>query len=350
MGCIVQYILIVFLSAILFGASTPIGKVLLEGLPPFRLAGLLYFGAALGVLPFSIRKNNDLKIHTIGRKNIVRLIGAIGFGGIAGPVLLLFGLQVASAASVALWLNLELVATAVLGFILFRDYLGLYGWIGVIGTLVASVILSWHEGGIGLYALLLVGGAGICWGLDNHLTALIDGLTPSQSTFWKGLVAGSTNLIISYFFESGANEIWMITGAVIVGVFAYGFSISLYILAAQNMGATRSQMIFSSAPFFGVILAVLLLDESISAAQIVAALVLIVSLTILFRDQHAHPHTHETLNHKHKHGHDDKHHMHDHNENKEVANYNNGHNHWHKHKPKTHVHPHWPDIHHRHSH
>jgi hypothetical protein len=25
-----------------------------------------------------------------------------------------------------------------------------------------------------------------CWGLDNQLTALIDGITPSQTAFWKG--------------------------------------------------------------------------------------------------------------------------------------------------------------------
>ncbi len=337
-----QYILIVFLSAILFGASTPIGKILLDTLPPFLLAGLLYIGAALGVLPFSIRKQKKTGIQKIGRKNIVRLIGAISFGGVAGPVLLLFGLQMASASSVALWLNLELAATAILGYLFFRDHLGPYGWIGVIGTLGASVILSWHEGSIGTYALFLVGGASVCWGIDNHLTALIDDLTPSQSTFWKGIVAGSLNLLISFFLESTGKEVWMIVFAIIDGVFAYGFSISLYIFAAQNMGATRSQMIFSSAPFFGVILSVLLLGESISRAQIAAAIVLLVSLSILFRDQHSHFHIHEPVNHRHRHKHDDKHHNHEHSKNKDKL--------WHNHESLSHSHPHWPDIHHRHNH
>jgi drug/metabolite transporter (DMT)-like permease len=337
-----QYILIVFLSAILFGASTPIGKILLDTLPPFLLAGLLYFGAALGVLPFSIRKHKVTGIRNIGRKNMFRLFGAISFGGVAGPVLLLFGLQIASASSVALWLNLELAATAILGYLFFRDHLGPYGWIGVIGTLIASVILSWHEGGIGIYALILVGGASICWGVDNHLTALIDGLTPSQSTFWKGMVAGSTNLIISFFLESTGRDIWMMVLAIIVGIFAYGFSISLYIFAAQNMGATRSQMIFSSAPFFGVILSILLLGESISRAQIAAAMVLIASLSVLFRDQHSHFHTHKAVNHRHRHKHDDKHHNHDHSDSEDSL--------WHNHESISHSHPHWPDIHHRHNH
>lgn len=341
------YLLIALLSAILFGASTPIGKLLLNHLPPFQLAGLLYMGAALGVLPFSVGDRHVSTIRRMGKKNAWRLTGAIGFGGIAGPVLLLFGLKIASAASVAMWLNLELVATAILGYFLFRDHLGPHGWIGVTGTLIAAVLLSWHEGGkIGGYALLLVGGAGLCWGLDNHLTALIDGITPSQSTFWKGLAAGTTNLLISFLFEPYSKALWPITSGLFIGIFSYGFSISLYILAAQHLGATRSQMIFSSAPFFGVTLSALILGESISRIQYLAALVLIVSLIALYRDRHAHVHTHDALSHRHKHRHDDHHHLHDHPEDDAALH----HSHWHHHEPITHAYPHWPDIHHRHHH
>ena len=37
------------LSAVLFGASTPLAKVLLGGVDPGLLAGLLYLGAGLGL-------------------------------------------------------------------------------------------------------------------------------------------------------------------------------------------------------------------------------------------------------------------------------------------------------------
>lgn len=343
-----QYIIIALISAILFGASTPIGKALLENLPPFQLAGLLYLGAALGVLPFSFHKQSGLKLHRIDRKNFLRIIGAISLGGVLGPVLLLFGLQMTSSANVAMWLNLELAATAVLGFIIFKDHLGLYGWIGVTGTILASVMLSWNEGDIGVYALLLVAGAGICWGLDNHLTALIDGITPAQSTFWKGLIAGSVNVFIGFFSETLGGGLTLVAGAIILGIFSYGFSITLYIWSAQNLGATRSQMIFASAPFFGVILSVVLLGESLSGIQISAALLLIISILILFRDQHGHYHVHEALNHNHSHRHDDQHHTHTHTH-KEYPD-NSYHGHWHNHDSISHNHPHWPDVHHRHDH
>jgi drug/metabolite transporter (DMT)-like permease len=340
-----QYILIAFLSAILFGASTPVGKLLLESIPPFQLAGLLYLGAALGVLPMVFRKSNKIKISSISRKNKIRLLGAVIFGGVAGPVLLLFGLNIASAGSVAMWLNLELVATAVLGFLFFKDHLGAYGWLGVGGTIAASVLLSWNEGNIGLYALLLVAGASLCWGLDNHLTALIDGITPSQSTFWKGLVAGSTNIVFSIILEEYNRGVGIIAAALIVGIFAYGLSIVFYIISAQNLGATRGQMIFSSAPFFGVVLSVFLLKESVSLLQGTAAAILVASLIVLFKDQHLHFHIHEIMTHTHKHSHDDEHHNHSHDSNEDGS-----HTHEHSHDPQSHSHPHMPDIHHRHSH
>lgn len=340
-------IVLALLSALLFGASTPVGKLLLERLPPFQLAGWLYLGAAVGVIPGLVRTGSrSFSLRRADKKSVVLLIGAIGFGGVAGPVLLLLGLQRASAASVALWLNLELAATAVLGFLIFRDHLGHGGWIGVWGTLLASVMLSWQGGEVGALALVLVAGACLCWGLDNHLTALIDGITPRQSTFWKGAVAGSVNLVIGLIAEPGSGDIVAAAAAVGVGVFAYGMSITLYIKAAQSLGATRSQMIFSSAPFFGVGLSMPLLGEWISLVEAIAAVVLILSLVVLFRDRHSHHHTHKALRHEHDHTHNDGHHNHTHPGLPSKA----IHHHQHRHEPEVHAHPHWPDIHHRHRH
>jgi hypothetical protein len=117
-------------------------------------------------------------------------------GGVVGPVLLLFGLKLASSASVSLWLNLELIATVLFGYLVFRDKLSTQAWVATVGTLAAATLLSISEGYAGVQAGLLVTLACFCWGLDNHFTALITGITPAQTTFWKGLVAGIINLVI----------------------------------------------------------------------------------------------------------------------------------------------------------
>ncbi len=279
-------------------------------------------------------------------KNRWNLVTAIIAGGIVGPVLLLLGLRLASAATVSLWLNLELVATAVLGRLFFYDHLGKFGWLGVMGIVLAGVILSLGEGVAGIWAGLLVLGACVCWGFDNHFTALIDGITPSQSTFWKGLVAGLVNLIIGISLHPFVADGMITMGALAVGALSYGASITLYITSAQHMGATRAQMFFASAPFFGVALSAVVLGESISGIQIISALLLVASLSALFFDQHHHRHMHKGTTHEHSHRHDDGHHNHTHEETESSQR----HTHWHVHEPLEHNHPHWPDLHHRHEH
>ena len=334
------------LSALLFATATPVSKLLLDNLSAFQLAGLLYLGAAVGVAPMILRRDQRLSILKMNRKNRQRLGGAVLLGGVAGPVFLLLGLQLASAASVSLWLNLELVFTALLGWLLFHDHLGKYGWIGIAGTIAAGVLLSAEQGTSGIVAGLLVALACLCWGFDNHFTALIDGISPAYSTFVKGVVAGSTNLLIGIVTQplyAGPQDI---LGGLLLGAFAYGLSIALYIAAAQKLGATRGQSLFASAPFIGVLLAVGLLGERLSVYQISAAFILVAALVVTFRDKHDHEHTHEPLLHDHAHRHDDQHHGHAH----DTPTVTGQHSHMHEHAPVRHRHPHWPDLHHRHAH
>jgi drug/metabolite transporter (DMT)-like permease len=339
-------ILLAFISAALFGAATPASKGLLAELSPFQLAGLLYLGAALGVAPVAGLRHVWRAPWRIDPTNRWRLSGAVLAGGVLGPVLLLAGLQVASAASVSLWLNLELGATAVLGHWFFRDHLTRYGWLGVAVTLAAAMALSAGSGTVGILAGILVMLACCCWGLDNHLTALIDGLSPSQSTFWKGLVAGCVNLGMGLTLHPFTATGFTVLGAVFVGIWSYGASITLYIHAAQRLGATRGQIIFSTAPFFGLVLSVVSLGETLEGVHVLAALLFVVGIAMLLIESHAHLHTHTASSHAHRHRHDDCHHTHDHPD----LSPSTEHTHWHEHEPVTHTHSHWPDLHHRHPH
>lgn len=334
------------LAAALFGAATPASKLLLSGLSTFQLAGLLYLGAAIGVAPVAWRGGGIRLPNRADRVNRFRLLGAVIAGGICGPVLFLFGLRLAAASSVSLWLNFELAATALLGVLLFRDHLGPLGYAGVSLAFAGSVILSLPGGSSGLMAGILVLLACLCWGLDNHLTGLIDGITPSQSTFWKGLVAGTTNVLIGFAFGPSTVAPLSIFTGLFVGVWAYGASIALYISSAQALGATRAQVAFASAPFFGVVLSVSVLGEPFGSVHLVAALLFIVGISLLTMDRHAHVHEHEVVVHEHVHRHDDGHHNHEHSGRPRSL----WHTHRHMHEAIVHNHPHWPDLHHRHRH
>jgi drug/metabolite transporter (DMT)-like permease len=267
-------------------------------------------------------------------------------GGVVGPVLLLFGLRLAGGASVSLWLGFELVATALLGALVFREPLGRAGWAGVAAAVVGAAVLAAPGGDAGMLACLLVLAACLCWGLDNHLTALIDGITPAESTFWKGLAAGSSNFALGLAFEPFAAPPLAVTGALAVGALSYGASIVLYISAAQALGATRAQVAFSTAPLFGLALSVAWLGERLDAAHGVSAALFALAVGLLMFERHAHRHAHEAMRHEHAHRHDDEHHTHLHPGMPAATT----HTHLHEHQPMVHTHPHWPDLHHRHRH
>ncbi len=341
-------ILFALLSAVLFGLATPISKILLQGITPFQLAGLLYLGAAVGLLPVTATSGSLIGVREMNSANKLRLLGAVFFGGMAGPVALLFGLELASASSVSLWLNLELVFTALLGHFFFQDRLGKLGWLGSLGVVTAAVFLALGEGVAGIKSGIFVGMACLFWGLDNHYTALIDEIPPSTNTFFKGVAAGSVNLLIGLLLSSYGADLATTGLALLLGAFSYGVSIVLYISSAQGLGATRAQMIFASAPFFGVTLSVLVLNETLSFLQITAAVLLFASVIPLLLDSHTHGHAHENLAHEHLHRHSEGHHEHSH-ESGWLLNLI-PHLHEHEHEELDHEHPHLPDIHHRHEH
>jgi len=273
------------------------------------------------------------------------LAAVVVLGGMVGPVLLLLALRLASAGSVSLLLNLEMVATAVLGALLFHERLRRSAWLGVGGIVAACLLLSGEAGTSGALAAVLVSAACICWAIDNHCSALIDGMTPARSTLWKGLIAGVSNLALGLALAPAEFTARSVAAALAVGAASYGASVALHTAAAQRIGAVRAQGVFASAPFIGAGLSWLLLGEPATAAQLLTAALFLISVVALVGRRHDHLHGHAAVRHIHAHVHDDGHHLHEHAETTTAE-----HTHWHEHDAVTHAHRHWPDLHHRHRH
>src|SRR5258705_4549550 len=104
-------------AAALFGAATPVAKVLLGAMSPFMVAGLFYLGSGIGlgagIVVRRLRtRDAETSNHRISRTELPWLLGAIATGGVAGPALLMLGLSSTPAATSSLLLNLEGVLTA----------------------------------------------------------------------------------------------------------------------------------------------------------------------------------------------------------------------------------------------
>jgi drug/metabolite transporter (DMT)-like permease len=337
-------------SALLFGASTPFAKLLLGNIDPWLLAGLLYLASGVGLFVVHVGRRflaiGPLEA-TLRSADLPWLATVILTGGVIGPVLLMLGLSVTPASTAALLLNVEGLATMGIAWVVFREHTDRRIVLGAMLILLGAVLLSWHgavEGGG--WGTLAVVGACVAWGADNNLTRKLSAADPVQIAMVKGLVAGAVNLCLALWHGATLPSATPLLGATVVGFFGYGVSLVLFVLALRHLGSARTSAYFSTAPFIGAALAVVLFGEPVTVRLLAAAVLMGAGLWLHLVEQHEHEHTHEEMLHEHAHVHDE-HHQHPHEPNDPPG---EPHVHAHRHAPIVHRHPHFPDLHHRHTH
>jgi drug/metabolite transporter (DMT)-like permease len=342
-----------FLAAISFGASTPFAKTLVGEVSPVMLAALLYLGSGIGLLAwFCLRALGPAASQAgsarLARADLKWLAGAILFGGIAGPVLLMLGLSRTPASAASLLLNMEGVLTSTLAWFVFRENFDRRIFAGMLLIVAGGVVLGWEqrpEFGVPWGALAIVA-ACLCWAIDNNLTRKISASDAVQIAGIKGLVAGLVNLGIALLLGSSLPALGAMLSAGVIGFCGYGLSLVFFVLALRNLGAARTGAYFSAAPFVGAAISLLMLHEVPGAGFWIASLLMAAGIWLHLTEKHVHAHTHTRMRHAHAHVHDE-HHQHKHDFPWEGS---EPHTHPHDHEPITHSHAHVPDIHHQHRH
>jgi drug/metabolite transporter (DMT)-like permease len=336
-------------AAVLFGASTPLAKALIGDVPPLLLAGLLYLGSGIGLTLARLVRDRGWHAPDLGRHEWPWLLGAIGFGGVLAPVLLMIGLAKTPASTASLLLNLEAVFTTILAWVVFRENADRRVVSGVVLIVAGGFALAWPTHGVEWNATtpaLLIVLACAAWAIDNNLTRKVSASDALFIAGLKGWVAGLVNVTLALSLGTTVPNPSIASAAMLVGCFGYGVSLVLFVLALRGLGTARTSAYFSIAPFVGVAIAVGFFGESATPSLWIAAALMAGGVWLHVTERHAHEHTHEALEHEHAHAHDE-HHRHEHDfawDGREP------HSHPHVHAPMTHHHPHYPDIHHRHRH
>ena len=338
-------------AALLFGASAPLAKLLLGGVEPILLAGLLYLGSGLGLLIVKIlqsftRRAADAEAGLKG-KDFGWLTGAILAGGVAAPIILLISLDRTPAATASLLLNFEVVATTMIAVLVFREAVGKKVVAAISLITLASILLSVDPTSTWGFSLGALGILAACvlWGVDNNFTRNISAKDPLSITLLKGFIGGAFSVGLALLLGNRLPQIGLVLAALALGALSYGLSIVLFIRAMRGMGAARTSALFSTAPLAGIILS-LLIFRVLPGWIFVPALVLAALGTwLLVNEQHQHKHVHAAVTHEHAHSHTDGHHDHKHDENAFSK-----HSHVHEHPLQIHDHAHLPDTDHRHAH
>lgn len=334
-------------AALLFGASTPLAKHLLLDTSPMLLAGLLYLGSGIGLGVVRLLRDRAWRPPPLARGEWLWLLGAIGFGGVLGPLLLMLGLARTSAASASLLLNLEAVLTALLAWVVFRENTNRRVMLGMALIVTGAALLTGrgaaHPAGP---SALLIALACLCWALDNNLTRKVSASDAVFLAGLKGLAAGVVNTGLALLLGERLPGPTGVMQAMAVGLLGYGVSLVLFVLALRGLGAARTGAYFSTAPFMGAAVAILVLGEHPSAMFWLAAVLMGAGVWLHLQERHEHAHAHPPIRHMHRHVHDE-HHQHAHDF---VWDGGEPHTHAHTHALLTHTHPHYPDIHHQHGH
>jgi drug/metabolite transporter (DMT)-like permease len=346
----VQGIVAALLAAALFGASTPFSKVLLGRIEPLLLAGLLYLGSGAGLTVWIGLRRLLAKPHShetrLQRRDLPWLAVATLAGGVIAPVLLMLGLAVTPASSTSLLLNLEGVFTALLAWFAFKENFDQQIFAGMVAVLFGAVLLSWPSRLELPWGALAIVGACLAWAIDNNFTRKVSAADPTHIAAIKGIVAGTVNTGLALLAGATLPNTPVLAAAGILGFLCYGVSLTCFIVALRHIGTARTGAYFSTAPFIGSLVSLVLLHEQPSPLFWIAGGLMVIGVWLHLTERHIHRHRHEPMTHDHLHWHDE-HHQHIHQPTDPPG---EPHSHAHHHDEITHSHAHYPDIHHRHRH
>ena len=276
-------------AAALFGVGMPLIKLGFSAFDPILLSGLLNLGAALGVALFT---RIPWRVGCLAAPfNRLPFVGSLLFGGVLGPVLLVWGIAHTPGSAAALLLNLEAAFTALIAWIFFCEKIGPRFVLGLGLVTAGGVLVSMNgESGPGrAVAGLAIAASCLCWAIDNNCTARIKKVAPPQFSLWKGLIAGLFLLVLGAFKGIVLPGGTALGEALLLGAFCSGLPLLAFVSAIQCLGAGRATAFFAAAPFVGAAISVALLGDPVTPRLMLAAVLMAVGVAALLTEPHLQP-------------------------------------------------------------
>ena len=280
-------ILLAITAAALYALSTPFSKLLMTQIPPSFMAGLLYLGAGLGMIPLCFVKNISSSISTrrITRQDLPYIFGMVSLD-IAAPIFLMTALIKVSAVNISLINNLEIATTSVIAFLIFKEKISVRLWIGILLISAAGIILSF-EGSkslsfspYSLFAFL----ACLCWGFENNCTRKLSDCDTTKIVIIKGLGSGAGAILVALITGERIGFSSFIFLALLLGFFAYGLSVFTYIQAQRFLGAAKTSSYYAVSPFIAALLSIAIYKEFPGVAFCIAFIIMAAGTCVITKE------------------------------------------------------------------
>jgi drug/metabolite transporter (DMT)-like permease len=284
------------LAALLFGASTPLAKISGTHVEPIMLAGLLYIGSGVGLMVaiaiFGSERFNGFKLGDLTRGQAMYLVGAIFFGGMLAPVLLMSGLTRVDGSTASLLLNLEGALTALIACMVFHERYGTRLKIGLVFIVAGGVALTLQQMGnlkFTWLGIFFIAAACACWALDNNFTKQVAFIEAPFLAALKGLAAGVVNVFLALVVGQRLPAAGQIAISASIGFIGYGLSLVFFILSLGRIGTARTSAYFSTAPFVGAILSLAILREQLGLRMAIAGCLMAIGVYLHLTEDAAPP-------------------------------------------------------------
>jgi len=271
-------------AALLFGGAGPIAKGFLpRGGGEITLAAVLYVAAGTGlaalVFLFRAARVTAPDPRPLGPAEKRALAWSTLCGGFLAPILLMLGLARASGTAASLLLAAEMPMTAIAAIVFLRERIDRTTSAGAAAILAGSLLVALGARASGdttpLGALAILG-CSAAWAADTSVTSRLAGRDPLVVAAWKCLLATPATLALAFAVDGTAGFVALadparLPGLAATGLFGYGLSISLFVLAIRWIGVARTGALFGSSPLLGAGVAVVWLDETPSPRLFLAA-------------------------------------------------------------------------------
>lgn len=276
-------------AAALFGSVFTVAKVPLASVDPLALSAIVYTVSGLSLLPFA---KASFKMDT--RKDYLYLLVITLLGAVAAPALLLYGLQLTDASDASILTNGEVIFTIILSAVFFgekpKGKVGLFAVILVIvGLFMATADLNTSETPLELNAgNLLILSSMFLWAVDNNLSRkLTTRVHPAKIAMAKSLIGGlilfGITIALGKFGSVIAidSQLWLII--VVMSISGFGGALLLFLQGIKRIGTIKTMSVFSMTPIFGILIAAIVLGESITILQGLATAIIISGILMMAR-------------------------------------------------------------------
>ena len=288
LGRVSPYSLLV-LTALFWGGNFNVARAIIDVVPPMGLSFWRWFVAFLLILPFTLKPMKKRWRNFCQNWLLVVLLSLFGVACYNSFVYL--GLKTTTAINGAMMQSINPVMTMFLSVLLLKEAITKKQCLAVIISLFGVLIIISRGHLDNLLSLDLEAGdfivliAVISWGLYTVLLRRLPDTLKGLPILGYTVCIGTAIIFPFYLFETAQGQpmplnIESVFGVLYTGVFASVLAFCFWNHATSVIGASRTAQFTHLVPIFGMLIAILILDEKIYSYHIVGMMLVIVGMVI----------------------------------------------------------------------